>query len=151
MPLYRDPTYIYNTPLVLTTSPTPTSPAILRAQAVRIATANALNALSARWWSLSPYVQPTCKVTSAACAKLCSPWVIISVLRSPIFSRLKPRLITAQGRLDRSMTAQDRASSSGASPRPNRVSDCRAPRAVVNAVPSARKVSSVVWWSSTVR
>lgn len=63
----------YSTPFVLTTSPAPTSPATLLVQAVRIATASALNALSARWWSLSPYVQPTCSVTSAACAKLCSP------------------------------------------------------------------------------
>ena len=44
----------YRTPLVLTTSPAPTSPATLRLQALRIATARALNALSARWWSLSP-------------------------------------------------------------------------------------------------
>lgn len=134
----------YNTPFVLTTSPAPTSPATLLVHAVRMATAKALNALSARWWSLEPYVQPTCSVTPAACAKLSSPWVIISVLRAPIFSRWKPRLITAYGRFDRSMTAHERASSSGASPRPKRASDVRAPRAFVKAVPSARKVSSVV-------
>lgn len=130
-------------------SPAPTSPSTLRAQAVRTATASALNALSARWWSLSPYVQPTWRVTPAACAKLCRPCVIISVLRSPIFSRLKPMLMTAHGRLDRSMTAHERASSRGASPRPNRAIDWRAPRAAVNEEPRARKVSSVVWWSST--
>ena len=139
----------YKTPFVLTTSPDPTSPAPRREQAVRTATASALNALSARWWSLSPYTHPTCSVTFAACAKLCSPCVIISVLRSPIFSRRKPRLTTAQARLERSMTAHERASSSGASPRPKRVMEARAPRALVNAVPRARKVSSVVWWSST--
>lgn len=140
----------YRTPLVLTTSPAPTSPATLLLQAFRIATARALNALSARWWSLSPYVQPTCNVTPAACAKLCKPCVIISVLRSPIFSRLNPRSMTAHGRLDRSITAHDSASSSGASPRPKRSRDWRAPSACVNASPRARKVSSVVWWSSTV-
>ena len=47
------------------------------------------------------------------------------------------------------MTAHERASSRGASPRPNRVSEVRGPRASVNADPSARKVSSVEWWSST--
>lgn len=49
------------------------------------------------------------------------------------------------------MTAHERASSRGASPRPKRARDCLAPRAWVNAVPSARKVSSVVWWSSTIQ
>lgn len=141
---------VYRTPFVLTISPAPTSPSPRLAQAVRTATANALNALSARWWSLSPYVHPICSVTFAACAKLCRPCVIISVLRSPIFSRRKPMLITDQGREERSMTAHERASSRGASPRPKRAIEARAPRACVKALPSARKVSSVVWWSSTI-
>lgn len=59
-------------------------------------------------------------------------------------------LITDQAREERSMTAQERASSRGASPRPKRVIEARAPRACVKALPRARKVSSVVWWSSTV-
>lgn len=47
------------------------------------------------------------------------------------------------------MTAQDRASSRGASPRPKRAMLARAPRAELNALPRARNVSSAVWWSST--
>lgn len=42
------------------------------------------------------------------------------------------------------MTAQESASSSGASPRPKRARDVRAPRAFVNAVPRPSMVSSVV-------
>ena len=49
-----------------------------------------------------------------------------------------------------SNTARERASSRGAYAWPKRVRPAREPRAEVKAVPRARNVSSVVWWSSTV-
>ena len=57
------------------------------------------------------------------------------------------------GLFDRSTTARDRASSSGAYAEPNlyrpRLDDGEDVRDRWKASPSARKVSSVVWWSST--
>lgn len=54
---------VVSVPFVLGTSPS--LPGILVVAAL-IATASALNALSALWWSLSPRMQSTCIVTRAA-------------------------------------------------------------------------------------
>lgn len=48
-----------------------------------------------------------------------------------------------------SRTARESASSKGAYAEPKRAIPTRGPRASLKAVPRARKVSSVVWWSST--
>ena len=102
--------YQNSTPFVLGTSPSRPTTGL---HAILSATARALKALSARWWSFSPRRQSTCIVMPAPCAKDCRQCGNISQLRSPIFSRLRPRSMTEYGRFDRSTTARDRASSRG--------------------------------------
>ena len=122
--------YTLSVPLVLGTSP---SRPATRLVACLVATASALKALSALWWSLSPRRQSTCTVMRAAPAKLWMQWGIISVLRSPIFSRFRPRSTTAKGRFDRSTTARLRASSRGQYAYPKRARPVGVPRALAKA------------------
>lgn len=100
----------YNTPFVLTTSPSLPS---TRCIAILQATAKALNALSALWWSLDPLMTSTCSVTFAAWAQLAMPWWIICVFRLPIIGFVNPSSPTKNGRDDMSRTARARASSRG--------------------------------------
>ena len=137
----------YNTPFVLTTSPS--FPATLSV-AVLMATARALNAASARWWSFSPRRTSTCSVTAAVWLKLWRQWGIICVVKEPIRASLKPNEPTKNGRDDMSMTARASASSNGAWASPKRRMPLRSPRAFAKASPRLRNVSSAVWWSSTV-
>lgn len=61
------PIYALSVPFVLGTSPSLPG---TRLVAALTATARALKALSALWWSLKPRMQSTCIVILAACAKL---------------------------------------------------------------------------------
>jgi hypothetical protein len=142
IPYYIVPRYVDKVPFVLGTSPS--LPATLLVACLS-ATASALKALSALWWSLSPLIQSTCIVILAACAKLCKQCGIISQLKSPSFSLFRPRSMTLNGLFERSTTARERASSRGAYADPNRTSPVGAPRASLNALPSAMHTSSAVW------
>ena len=115
---------LYKTPFVLGTSVPP-----VRSMAWRIASARALKADSALanqgvnilnlfktkncgtdlWWSFSPRKTSTCNVTPAAIANEWNTWGIISVDRSPIFSRFSRSSATQYGRPEMSITARERA------------------------------------------
>ena len=135
------PSYALSVPFVLGTSPS--LPATLLV-AILMATANALKALSALWWSLSPLRQSTCIVTLAACAKLARQWGTISQDSFPSHSLLRPSSMTLYGRFDRSTTARDSASSRGAYAEPKRARPVGVPRAVAKAEPRAIQTSSAV-------
>lgn len=64
---------------------------------------------SHRWWSFSPRRTSTCRVTPAACANDWKTCGIISVERSPIFSRFSWRSPQKYGRDEMSRTARARA------------------------------------------
>ena len=133
-------------PLVLGTSCEP-----VRVMASLSASAVALKADSALWWSFSPCRTSTCSVMPASVAKLWKMCGIISQLKSPIFSRRSCRCVWQYGRDDRSTTARDKDSSRGAKPVPKRLTPRISPSAFLNAWPSAIAQSSAVWWSSMYR
>mmetsp|Transcript_24271 Transcript_24271/g.71276 ORF Transcript_24271/g.71276 Transcript_24271/m.71276 type:complete len:341 (-) Transcript_24271:248-1270(-) len=87
----------------------------------------------------------------AAWAKDWRTWVTISVERSPIFSRRRPRCTSACGREEMSTTTRLKASSRGQTASPKREMLFLWPRAWSSVSPRQIAQSSAVWWSSMCR
>ena len=117
-------------------------------QAARSARASALNAASARWWSLRPVprrwsVAPASARTTRARARRAG------AAAPPTRSPRNGRSMTAYGRPPTSTTAVASDSSIGTLASPKRRMPARSPSASANAAPSTSATSSTVWCSST--